>query len=159
MTHRTLAAAMTVYRIGDPRGAFPVFSGEGARRVSGRWHRRGQPVIYASEHYSTAMLERLLHYSGAMPSGQHFITIAISVGVTYEVATGDSVPGWERKDQRASRAFGEQWIDERRSAVLLVPSVVARMESNVLINPAHPEAQRIAPGLERPIWWDSRLFA
>ena len=158
MTHRTLAAALTVYRIGDPKGAFPIFSGEGARRVAGRWHRRGQPVIYAFEHYSTAMLERLVHYSGAMPAGQHFIAITIPVGVTYEVATEHSVPGWERNDKRAARAFGAQWIDERRSAILLVPNVVARMESNVLINPAHPQAAQITPGLEHPIWWDSRLF-
>ncbi|MDX2158876.1 MAG: RES domain-containing protein [Hyphomicrobiaceae bacterium] len=159
MTHRTLPAPLTAYRIGDPNGAYPIYSGDGARRVAGRWHRAGQPVIYASLHYSTSMLERLVHYSGAMPVGQHFLTIEIPAGVAYEVATVHTVPGWESRDQRAARSFGSQWIDERRSAVLLVPSVVARMEQNVLINPAHPQSARIVPGLEQPIWWDERLFA
>src|SRR3546814_15561264 len=57
--HRRLAAPMRCYRIGDPSGAYPVYGAEGARRVGGRWHDRGDAVIYASRHYSTAMLERL----------------------------------------------------------------------------------------------------
>lgn len=158
MVHRKLASAMTAYRIGDPAGAYPIFSGDGARRLSGRWHRRGQSVIYAAEHYSTALLEKLVHYSSAVPPGQHFIAISIAAGATYEVVSVHTVPGWERADQRAARNFGARWIDECRSAVLLVPSVVARLEQNVLINPAHSDAARISASVEQPIWWDSRLF-
>jgi RES domain-containing protein len=159
MTHRKLSEPMTTYRIGDPRGSYPIYSGEGARRVAGRWHRRGQEVIYTAAHYSTAMLELLVHYSGQAPTGQHFIAIEVPAGITYEVVTADVLPSWERSDQRAARAFGGKWLDEQRSAVLLVPSVVARMEQNVLINPAHPDASQIRPGLEQPIWWDKRLFS
>ena len=158
MTHRKLTATMTAYRIGDPAGAFPIYSTEGARRVAGRWHRRGQPVIYAAEHYATAMLERLVHFSGVLPAGQHFIAITIPAGVSYEVVTVHSVPGWERSDQKVPRAFGARWIDECRSAILLVPSVVARLDQNVLINPVHTDAHRITAGVEQPVWWDNRLF-
>lgn len=157
-THRRLPAPMLVYRIGDPQGAYPIYSAEGARRVSGRWHRKGQAVIYCSAHYSTAMLERLVHYSGKLPRGQHFIEITIPAGTTYEVVTSDSLSGWNGKDSRLARAFGTEWIDELRSAILIVPSVVARMERNVLINPAHADAARIVPGLESPVTWDIRLF-
>lgn len=149
---------MTVYRIGDPAGLYPIYSCEGARQYGGRWHRRGQRTIYTAEHYSTAMLERLVHYSGVLPKGQHFIEIAVPAGVSYEVVTVHSLAGWDSKDQRAARAFGAQWIEERRSAVLFVPSVVARMERNGLINPDHPDAARIVPGLEQPVRWDERLF-
>ena len=38
-------------------------------------------------------------------------------------------------DLRVARAFGDVWIREERTAVLLVPSVVARREMNVLLNP------------------------
>jgi hypothetical protein len=34
--------------------------------------------------------------------------------------------------------------EERRSALLLVPSMVARVERNILINPVHPDARRIS---------------
>jgi RES domain-containing protein len=45
-----------------------------------------------------------------------------------------------------------------RSAVLLVPSVVARVEFNALVNPAHPDAARIVVAEPRPVLWDERLF-
>lgn len=158
VTHRRLPDAMTAYRIGDPHGAFPIYSADGARRVDGRWHRKGQAVIYAAEHYSTAMLEKLVHYSGAFPKGQHYIAITIPAGTSYEVATVHSLPGWERQDGTVARAFGGAWLEQVRSAILLVPSVVARMERNILINPAHPGAAAIRPALEEPVPWDDRLF-
>lgn len=157
-SHRRLREPLTAYRIGDPKGAFPIYSSEGARRAQGRWHRRGQAVIYASMAYSTAMLERLVHYSGTLPRDQHHIEITIPAGTTYEVVTSQNLEGWAQRDSRIARAFGAKWLDEQRSAILLVPSVVARMERNLLINPAHADAARIAPGLETPVTWDARLF-
>ena len=45
------------YRIGDPDGTFPIYDAEGARLYPGRWNTHTSPVIYTSEHYSTAVLE------------------------------------------------------------------------------------------------------
>ena len=39
-------------------------------------------MIYASQHYSTAMLEKLVRASGELPPNQHFIEITIPNGVT-----------------------------------------------------------------------------
>lgn len=157
-THRRLEDRLTAYRIGDPLGEYPIYSGEGARRVHGRWHEAGDAVIYAAEHYSTAMLEKLVHWSGSLPPNQHYIDIAIPAGTTYEVVNPDRLPGWHEPGAEASRRFGHGWLSQQRSAILLVPSVVARMEMNILINPDHPDARAIAPGLETPVWWDERLF-
>lgn len=156
--HRLLPAPMTVYRIGDPNGQYPIFSAEGARRIAGRWHRKGQSVIYAAENYSLALLERLVHYSGALPAGQHYISIELPAGLSYEVVTPDKCPGWHDKNQRASRLFGSRWVDEQRSAILIVPSVVARIENNVVINAQHPQFAKIKHSLELPLTWDERLF-
>ena len=147
------------WRIGDPAGVYPIYSAEGARLVEARWHEKGDSVIYASEHYSTAMLEKLAHWNGMPPSNQHYIEITIPAGVTYEMVTPDHLPEWHRADGHAARAFGHRWYTEGRSAVLLVPSVVARMERNVVINAVHEEFGRIKVGLETPVWWDERLFA
>jgi RES domain-containing protein len=38
-----------------------------------------------------------------------------------------------------SRRLAQDWYDERRYALLIVPSIPARLERNILINPAHPE--------------------
>lgn len=158
-TPRRLAKPLTGYRIGDPAGAYPVFSAEGARRTQGRWHEAGARVIYASEHYSTAMLEKLVHWNGLLPPNQHVVTITIPAGLSYEVVTGDILPDWHLPSGEAARRFGQAWYAEQRSVVLLVPSVVARPERNLVINAEHPEFARIEAGLETPIWWDHRLFA
>ena len=123
----------------------------------GRWHDLGQHVIYASSTYSTALLEKLAHFYGELPSNQHFVRIEIGVGTSYEVVTKDSLPGWI--DEDVARSFGRRWIIERRSAVLIVPSFVAREDTNVLIsNPAHPQFVAVRPALEQPVMWDVRLF-
>ena len=49
-------------------------------------------MLYASESYSTAMLEKLAHWNGALPPNQHFIEITILRGASYEVAAADIVP-------------------------------------------------------------------
>lgn len=159
MIAQKLDVAVTCYRIGDPNGAYPVFSSEGSRKAPGRWNSQDTPVIYACEHYSTAMLEKLVHGSGKMPPNQHFIEITIPNQTTYEVVNGEKLPGWYEADQIVSRSFGAQWVRECRSAILIVPSVVARLENNVIINPAHANFANIKHGLNVPIWWDKRLFS
>ena len=124
----------------------------------GRWNERGQAVIYASEHYSTALLETLAR-TGEMPRNLHYVEIEIPAGVTCEVVTNDSLAGWYDADGAVARAFGAAWFRERRSAILIVPSVVARVERNVLIHPHHDDAASISVGLATSVYWDSRLFA
>lgn len=153
---RRLTEPLRAYRIGDPQGTYPIYSGKGAARVEGRWHERGQEVIYASRHYSTAMLEKLAHFNGLLPANQHYIEIEIPSGVSYEVITKDSLPGW--LDEGQARKAGSNWYKEARSAILIVPCFVARPEENIIVNCVHPEAGRIRPGLEMPVVWDSRLL-
>ena len=155
---RALPEALVGYRIGDPAGAHPIFSAEGARRVQGRWHETGDQVIYASEHYSTAMLETLVHWNGLLPPNQHFIEITLPAGASYEVVTPDILPDWHLPAGEASRRFGHQWYEQQRSVVLFAPSVVARPERNLVLNARHPDFPRIKSGLETPVWWDDRLF-
>ena len=150
---------LSSYRIGDPHGQYPIYDATGSTLAPGRWNSSASPVIYTSERYSTAMLEKLVHAAGLMPPRQYFISITIPGGIVYEMVTHDTHPGWFEADCGKAKAVGDQWIAERRSAILIVPSVVARMERNILINPAHPEASGITTALPQPIWWDSRLFS
>ena len=157
--HRRLDHDFTAYRIGDPEGEFPIWDDGGARLSSGRWHEAGAAVIYASVNYSTAMLEKLVHFEGEIPAGQHFIEITIPNGTSYEMTNPDLIEGWSSPDGEAARHFGRQWYAEKRSAILIVPSVVARMERNILFNTQHADFKSIATGLETPVWWDERLFS
>lgn len=159
MSARVLDRVLLCYRIGIPTGQHPVFSYEGSRLFPGRWNTPSSPMIYCSEHYSTAMLEKLVHGSGQMPPDQHSVEITIPPGATYEQITVHSLKGWDYQDRQISRAFGEQWFIEQRSLLLLVPSVVARMERNVLINPFHPGFGEVTHGEAEPVLWDDRLFS
>lgn len=159
MTAQVLDRTLRAYRIGDPAGAYPIFDATGSRLYPGRWNTPTAPMIYASEHYSTAMLEKLVHGSGRLPPNQHFVEVTIDAGVSYEMFSEAHNPGWDAPTAAISKAYGEAWAQAGRSAILIVPSLVARMEHNILINPAHPEFGRIRPGLHRPVWWDARLFA
>jgi len=138
-------------------GAYPIYSGEGSKHYPGRWNITNEAMIYTSKYLSTAMLEKLVR-TGEMPPNQHFVEIEIPPGTTYEVFTKDSLPGWSNLNCAKSKTFGSAWMSSRRSAILIVPSVVARMEQNVLINPDHPDAVKIMQGLETPLSWDDRLF-
>lgn len=158
MTARKLRSDWTAWRIGDPGGEFPIWDDGGARRSAGRWHEAGAGIIYAARHYSTAMLEKLVHHSGELPPNQHFIEISIPAGTSYEVFSEAHHAGWSDRSGEVARRFGQRWYEEGRSAILVVPSVVARMERNILFNTNHAEFGMIVPGLETPVWWDTRLF-
>ncbi|MEQ5777953.1 RES domain-containing protein [Thalassospira sp. NFXS8] len=158
MTHRLLPAVRYGYRIGDPTGIYPVYSADGARLFAGRWNDVGQPVIYCSEHYSTAMLEKLVHFNGEVPNGQHFVKIIFPAGISYEVFSAAHHSDWHAENEQTARQFGSKWFHEKRSCILLVPSIVARDEHNILINTLHPDFSQITTGLEQPIWWDDRLY-
>ena len=57
MTAQILDRVLTAYRIGDPDGSYPIFDATGSQLAPGRWNTAASPIIYASEHYATAMLE------------------------------------------------------------------------------------------------------
>jgi RES domain-containing protein len=153
-----LDRVLTAYRIGDPAGAYPIFDATGSQLAPGRWNTDASPIIYASEHYSTAMLEIVANTTGGTLPNQHFVQITIPNGVTYEMLNTAHLPGWDDVSRAASRRYGETWQTSRRSLLLLVPSIVARMELNVLINPEHPEFPHVTHSLHQPVWWDRRLF-
>jgi RES domain-containing protein len=158
VTAQVLDRALSCFRIGDPAGAHPIFDGTGSTIAPGRWNTTGSPVIYASERFSTALLEKLVHGSGMLPPNQHYIEITVPRGMSYEVFSPHGLPGWDTILASVSTAFGENWCARRRSLVLIVPSVVARIERNVVINPAHPDFSHVRSSLHQPVFWDRRLF-
>lgn len=150
---------LTCFRIGDPKGAHPIYDSQGARLYPGRWNTPASPIIYTSEHYSTAMLEKLVHASSVLPPNQHYIRITIPNGTSYEIFDPSGHPGWDGKRETICKRFGLAWVNEARSAILIVPSIPARLDRNILINPAHPDAAAITHELPAPVWWDERLYS
>jgi len=67
-------------------------------------------------------------------------------------------PKWYRSPSPPQlAAIGDAWIRRGEAAVLLVPSAIARIENNLLLNPQHPDFARLAVGAPREIPTDDRL--
>jgi RES domain-containing protein len=149
---------MRCFRIGDAR--FPLLDGTGARLHGGRWNSPGRGLIYASETYAGAILEILVHANlNRLPHTHAVLTIEIPESVSVERLMASDLPGWNSSSQIDSRAFGDRWLAEARTAALIVPSFVTQgREHNLLMNPNHPEFARILHNAPEPIVWDERLF-
>jgi RES domain-containing protein len=149
---------MIAYRIAD--GRHPIFDGTGAMLHGGRWNSIGRPVVYASETYAAALLEVLVHANLSQPPKNHrAIQIHIPEEVKVETVDVNQIAHWDAEDMIASRAFGDEWMESNRTAVLRVPSVITRgHDSNLVINPAHPQFLAITCGAAEPVHWDPRLF-
>lgn len=138
----------------------PVYDGTGAMLVGGRWNSPGRPVIYAADTFAGAILEILAHAlrPRTLPGPHHGVRIDVPDELV-EVLDPGELPGWERKGTPEALRFGDRWIEEQRSAALLVPAVPSRpFGRNVLINPLHPGAGQLTVSTAFDVPWDERLF-
>jgi RES domain-containing protein len=106
------------------------------------------------------MLEILAHANiGRIPETHQYVIAEVPKGVSVEILEGSTLPeGWDSENTAAARAIGDQWINEARSAILIVPSVIARLDQNALVNPLHPDAKRLIVSEPQKVIWDKRLF-
>ena len=129
-------------------------------RFGGRWNSPGLAVIYGATTSAGAMLEVLVHTRiGKVPKTHVCVEAFVPTGVLIEtIGLKMLAKGWDNQESTTAREFGDRWIREERTAVLLAPSVVTGEVENVLINPAHRDAHKIRVSKPRPVIWDNRLF-
>ena len=142
-------------------GKHPIWSGEGARLFGQRWNPPGYPAIYTGTSFAVCLVEVLVHANRtAPPSAARYVEAIVPDDVSRETFEPASHIGWDDlHDPSIAQAFGKAWIEQRRSALLIVPSVVTGgRDTNVIVNPDHPDAARISVGPETPATFDPRLF-
>jgi RES domain-containing protein len=105
------------------------------------------------------MLEILAHASiGRIPATHSLVMVEVPDSVSMERHESRSLPAaWEAENSASARLFGDRWLSEARSAILIVPSVVARLDWIALVNPVHPDASRLAASAPEKVMWDKRL--
>ena len=144
------------------RATYPPYDGEGARRVGGRWNSKGTRVLYMSENRSLAVLEILVHLSASLPDRFVLGAAEIPDDLPVEVLDESRLPAnWatlDPREQDASKRIGDEWVAQQQSVVLSVPSVVIG-ERNYVLNPAHPDFQRIEFLGPVPFQLDVRLLS
>ncbi len=143
------------------REAFVALDGEGARLYGARWTPRGTPAVYAASDLSLAALEYLVHID-AEDAPDDLVALRISVpDDVAELAYGPaSVPAdWRQTPSPPQcQAIGSEWAGRREELLLRIPSVLVPEESNVLVNPMHPDAVGVRVIGSRPFSYDVRLL-
>lgn len=139
---------------------YDPWDGTGALLHGGRWHSPGRAVIYAADSFAGSLLEVLVHAMRprTLASAHHAVRLDIPDDVA-ETVTNADVPGWDQRDLAVPRLFGDRWLEQARSAALIVPALPSRPIGRiVVINPAHPSAAAIVRGDPFPVPWDERLY-
>ena len=145
-----------------PQWAAQELAGKGAAHKGARWNHAGEVVTYAATSVSLAAWETRAHFGKGTPLPWNRYLVRIDVpdelwAARQTLALPPPV-GWDAiPEGLVSRAEGSAWLASGRSALLAVPSVIINEEDNVLINPAHPDAQRIAAVKLRRFVYDARV--
>ena len=146
---------MRLWRI----SAFADLTGEGGLRTAGRWHTRGRRIVYLADHPASALLEILVHLEvdfDDLPTSYQLHAVDIDEGVAFDAV--DVMPANWRDNSDFTRAVGDRWIAENRTALLKVPSAIMPVASNWLLNPGHVDSAKahIVDSFHVP--YDPRLF-
>lgn len=147
---------MNVYRITTAKWANKL-SGSG---YPARWNSKGVYVIYTATTRALACLENLVHRSGeGLHSRFKVIEIEIADDVSIRKVDSDELPAeWYKTEHYPEcRQIGDRWIEEENSLLLQVPSSIIREETNVLINPHHPEFKEVSISEIKEFRFDERL--
>lgn len=147
---------MIVYRITTAKWA-SVLSGSG---YPARWNPRHVHVIYTAESIALACLENLAHRSGeGLNANFRLVEINIPDDISSDSYSLDDLPdGWHTvRGYPFCQSLGAEWIEKNESCILRVPSSIIPDETNVLINPDHPDFHQISIQSVRDFSFDERL--
>lgn len=150
----------TAWRIVKKRHVGSAFDGEGARRYGGRWNSLGAEVVYASETRALSLLEVLVGLRSVRPV-QAYVLIPATFDDSMVIGMGThELPSeWRRHPPHPrTQRIGDHWVDQKRSAILRVPSAIVPDEFNYLLNPAHPNFRAIQIGAPEEVTIDPRLL-
>lgn len=151
---------MLAYRISKQKYVASALQGEGAARAPGRWNSAGVRIAYLATSVSLAMLEVLVHVDRAnVPSGLRLLGYEVPDKLVTELGRDDWPGGWDCLEYSDGvRAVGDGFVSAGRHLGLLVPSAVARGESNILVNPEHAAFAAIELVSNAALELDPRLF-
>ena len=119
-------------------------------------------MVYASETLALATLETLVHYDESVGQHRRLVVCQASIPADVEVenAPASLFSGRWRAYPAPRRLaqVGDAWVAEARTAVLRVSSAVLPRESNLLLNPSHPDFARLQLRVLEDFRLDPRLL-
>jgi RES domain-containing protein len=152
---------MRLWRICRLEYSRDALQGEGGLRAAGRWHHKGNRVVYCAQHASLAALESLVHYEpGLAPADLVLLELEAPDELDVTIVPEGALPSnwFETPAPSMLQDVGTGWLQARETLLLDVPSAVMSKERNYLINPEHPEARLIKVVSTTPFRFDPRLI-
>jgi len=151
---------MEVYRITQQAFAEDL-TGNGARLFGGRWNSEGIFALYTSSSRSLALLETLAHTPAKFLDIKEYqlITIFVPDNIhTEKIALKDLPDGWDAPDTRPfTKKIGDSFLNEKKSLLVEVPSVMMPEEINYVLNPMHEAMKQVKIVDRRRIFFDKRV--
>jgi RES domain-containing protein len=145
---------MIVYRCTLRRWASDL-SGAGAFLYGGRWNSPGTYLIYSAENNVLAAFEVALRVPLDHIS-KNYVMVPIEIPDNVKIIK-PSLPRQWQVNHDVTRAMGVDFVKERISPVMKVPSALISDSFNYLINPLHPLLRNVKVREARPILFDKRL--
>ena len=149
-----------VWRIVQAHVADRAFSGEGARRYSGRWNSKGFAVVYTSGSISLAIIEVLVHIPIYDILEEYvYIPVEFDKALSLSLNPAKLAPNWNKDPSpQAIKQIGDSWLASQESVILEVPSAIVPTEKNFLINPTHSRFGKLKIGKPTKLDFDPRLI-
>lgn len=149
---------MELFRITHRKWADSL-SGSGR---AGRWNSNQINVIYTSSSRSLSCLENVVHRKGIELQVMFSI---MNIYVPDEASTENLLihelpDNWNKADDtyyKMCQPFGDRWMSKNQSLLYKVPSAIVKNEFNFLINPYHPEFEKVKILGNEPFYFDPRI--
>ncbi|HUH75544.1 MAG TPA: RES family NAD+ phosphorylase [Chitinophagales bacterium] len=151
---------MKVYRLSRRRFSFEL-SGKGASKFGNRWNSKGVEIVYTADSRALAMAEVAVHLTIAtLPKEYVMMVIEIPDALQIEeINISELQEAWNNfPGLKETQNIGDQFIENKISCVLKVPSAVVKGDFNYLINPYHTDFKKIKIEEVADFPFDRRMF-
>lgn len=149
---------MILYRL-TSGGYKDDLSGMGPKLYGGRWNSIGLKALYTAEYISLAVLEVLVHIKKYnLPLDYHLVSIHVPDNTKPATISKEKLRKNWKDDVAYSQFMGDEFLKSNQALLLKVPSVIVDQEHNYILNPVHPDAQRIKIVSTSLFEFDKRLY-
>ena len=106
-----------------------IWKGIGGEKANGRWHTaaRGKRIIYLSEHPAVALIEVLANFlhsnPNLFPERYQLMKVTLPPTISPQALPTERLSDVWRDHLTETQSIGDEWLAQRTSALLLVPSV------------------------------------
>ena len=117
-------------------------------------------MLYCATSESLGMLELRVHSPHPYPRTRLKFVIEVPDDAIVEIAMNKLPRGWNKLPPGpSSKRFGDAWVASKSSLGILVPSVIASEERNLVLNTAHARFQEVRVVSKEQVTLDMRLDA